>query len=68
MQASIVATSIWNELIVTTIKEPKPIKGGTKLAIISYTLSLPTNYVEIPIVTISTQVEGLEKPITPKPK
>jgi hypothetical protein len=31
------------------------------------TLSLPIEYVEVPIITISIQVEGLEKPITPKP-
>jgi len=53
MHASIVATSFWNEPIVTTIKELEPIRGGAKLAIISCILSLPIKYVEIPIVTIS---------------
>ncbi len=67
MQASIVVTSFRSEHVVTTIKEPKPIRRGTKLAIIFCTLSLPIKYVEVPIVTISTQVEGLEKPIIPKP-
>jgi len=68
VQTSIITTSFRNELVVTTIKEPKPIRGGAEqVAIISCTLSLPRKYVEIPIVTISTQVKGLEKPITPKP-
>jgi hypothetical protein len=56
-----------NEHVVTTIKEPEPIRGGAELAIISCTMCLPTEYVEIPIVTINIQVEGLEKPTTPKP-
>jgi len=66
VQASIVATSFQSEHVVTTTKEPKPIKG-VELAIISCTLYLPIEYVEVPIVTISTQVEGLEKSITPNP-
>jgi hypothetical protein len=31
------------------------------------TLSLPIEYVEVPIIMISIKVEGLKKPITPKP-
>jgi hypothetical protein len=60
-------TSFQSELVVTTTKDPEPIRGGTKLAIISCTLSLPTKYMEVPIVTICIHVEGLKKPITPKP-
>ncbi len=67
MQASIVVTSFRNEHVVTITKEPKQIRGGVELAIISCTLYLPIEYVEVPIVTISTQVEGLEKSITPNP-
>jgi len=36
------------------------------LAIISCTLSLPTELVEIHVVVVNTHVEGLEKPTTPK--
>jgi len=39
-----IATSSQNELVVTTIKELEPIRGGAKLAIVFCTLSLPTTY------------------------
>jgi hypothetical protein len=52
---------------VTTTKEPKPIKGGVKLAIVPYTLLLPIEHVEVPVVISNIQVEVLEKPITQKP-
>jgi hypothetical protein len=54
MQAIITATSSRNEFVVITNEEPKPIKGGAKMAIISYTLPLPIEPVEIPIVIVST--------------
>jgi hypothetical protein len=53
MQATIVATSYRNEFVVITNEEPKPIRGRTEMAIISYTLPLPTKLVEVPIVIIS---------------
>jgi len=53
MQATIVTTSYQNEFVVITNEEPKPIRGGTKMAIISYTLPLPIELVEVPIVIVS---------------
>jgi hypothetical protein len=66
MQSIIIATSPQVEPIVTTIKKPKPIKGGVELAIVFPTLLLPTKLVEVHVVS-SIQVEVLEEPITPKP-
>jgi hypothetical protein len=43
VQAAIVVTSFQNEHVVTTTKKPKPIRGKTKLAIVSCTSSLPMN-------------------------
>jgi hypothetical protein len=54
MQTTNVATSSQSKLVVIINEEPKPIKGGIKMAIISYTLPLPTKPVEIPIVTVNT--------------
>ncbi len=54
MQATIVATSSWNEFVVIPNEEPEPIRRRTKMAIISYTLPLPTKPVEVPIVIVST--------------
>jgi hypothetical protein len=56
------ATSSLNKPIVTTIKEPKPIKGRMELAIILYTLLLPIEPMEVLVVS-STQVEVLEEPV-----
>jgi hypothetical protein len=38
-----------------------------KIAIVSCTLFLPTEHVEVHIVIVSTQVQGLEELIIPKP-
>jgi hypothetical protein len=67
VKATNVTTSFWSELVVTTIEELEPIRGGTKTSIISCTLFLPIETMEIPIVVVSIHVEGLEEPITPKP-
>jgi hypothetical protein len=48
-------------------EEPKPIRRGVELAIVSCTLSLPTKLVEIPIVVVSIQVKAFKEPATPKP-
>ncbi len=53
MQVAIVVTSFWSKPIVTTTEEPKPIRGGTKLAIFSCTLLLPIKLVEVPIVVVN---------------
>jgi hypothetical protein len=54
-----------NEPIVITIEELEPIRGGAKLTTVSCTFFLPTKYMEVPIVVVSTQVEELEEPINP---
>ncbi len=61
------ATSSRNELVVTTTKELEPIKGGVELAIVLYTLLLPTEPMEVHVVVFSIQVEVLKEPIIPKP-
>jgi len=66
VQTIIVATNSQSELVVSTTKEPEPIKGGAKLAIVSCTLSLPIECAEVLIVVVNIRVEGLEKPATPK--
>ncbi len=50
MWSTIMATSSWSEHVVTSTKEPKPIRGGAKLAIVPYTLLLPIEPMEVPIV------------------
>jgi hypothetical protein len=60
VQATIIATTSRSELVINTTKELEPIRGGAELAIVSCTLSLPTKYMEVPIVIISTQIERLE--------
>jgi hypothetical protein len=67
MQSFVMATSSRGELVITTTKEPKPIRGRLELAIVPYTLHLPTELVEVPIVVFSTQVKVLEEHVTPKP-
>jgi hypothetical protein len=42
-----IATSSQNEHVVITTEELEPIRKGTKLAIIFYNLSLPTEPMEI---------------------
>jgi hypothetical protein len=59
--ASMIAImSFWNEPIVITIKELELIREGVELAIVSYTLSLPTKSMEIHVVVVNIRVEGLE--------
>jgi hypothetical protein len=53
MQAIIVATSSQNEFVVNINEEPQPIKRGTKMAIISYTLPFPTKPVEVPTIIVN---------------
>ncbi len=50
MEATIIATSSQSEHVVTTIDKPKSIKGRAKLTIVSCTLSLPIESMEVPIV------------------
>jgi hypothetical protein len=52
--------------VVITKEETKSTKRGVELTTISYTLSLPTKFVEIFVVVVSTKVEELEKHIIPK--
>jgi hypothetical protein len=56
-----------NELVITATEEPKPIRGGVELTIVSYILSLPTKSMEVHVVVINTQVKKLEEHVTPKP-
>jgi hypothetical protein len=67
MQVAVVTRSFWNEPMVTIIEELEPIKGGAELAIVSCTLLLPTELVEILVMVVSIQVKALEDPIIPKP-
>ncbi len=67
MKATTVTMSSQSEPVVTTIEELEPIRGGAKLAIISCTLSLPIEIMEVPIEVVSIHVKGSEEPITPKP-
>jgi hypothetical protein len=53
------AISSQNKPVVTTIEEPKPIKGETKLDIVRYTLVLPTEPMEVFIVS-NIQVKVLK--------
>jgi hypothetical protein len=50
------ATSSWSEFVVVTTKEPKLIRGKTKLAIIFYTLPLPIEPMEVLVVVVNIQV------------
>jgi hypothetical protein len=43
------------------------IKGGVELATIFYIFSLPTKFVEAPMVVVSTQAYELELYVTLKP-
>jgi hypothetical protein len=58
--------SFQSVFVVITKGETKSIKRGVELTTISYTLSLPTKFVEIFVVVVSTKVEELEKHIIPK--
>jgi hypothetical protein len=49
-----VGTSFWNELIVITTKELKPIKGRTELAIVFYTLPLSIKFMEVLVIVVNT--------------
>jgi hypothetical protein len=67
MQATTIATSFQNKVVVIIIEEPQPISGGANLAIVCCTLPLPTKLMEVPIVVVNTHVEVLEKLVTQKP-
>ncbi len=67
VQATTIATSFQNEHVVIITEEPKPIRRGAELTIVSCTLPLPIKFGEIFVVVISIQVEAMEEPITPKP-
>jgi hypothetical protein len=54
VQATTVTMSFHNEPIVITTKEPKPIRKGIEVTIISYILPLPIKLVEAHVVTIYT--------------
>jgi hypothetical protein len=67
VQATIIATSSWNEHVVITTKEPKPFNRGVELVIVTCTLFLPIEFVETLVVVVSTQVKELEELVFPKP-
>ncbi len=67
VQTITVDTNSQNEPIITTTKEPEPIKGGVELTIVYCILSLRIEFVEVFVVVVNIQVEELEEPITPKP-
>jgi len=54
MQAIIVATSSRNKCVIIINEEPEPIRRGANMAIMSYTLPLPTKHVEILLVIVNT--------------
>jgi hypothetical protein len=45
-------TSSWGKPIITTTEDPEPIRGGVELAIVPYTLPLPTKPMEILVFNI----------------
>ncbi len=55
MQATTVATSSRNELVVATTEELEPIREGTKLAIV------------VVVVIVNTYVKGLKEHAIPEP-
>jgi hypothetical protein len=67
VQATTVVTSSPSELVVTTIENFEPIRGGAKLTIVSCTLPLPTKLMEVFFVVVNTRVEALEELVTVKP-
>jgi len=66
-QVAAIATSFRSEPIITTIEELEPIKVGAELAIVSCTLSLPTEPAKILVVVVNIQIKALEKHVTPRP-
>jgi hypothetical protein len=66
VQVATLARNFQSKHIINSIEEHEPIRRGAKLAIISYTLPLPIEHVEISIIVVSTRVEVLEEPIIPK--
>jgi hypothetical protein len=54
-QSIAMATSFWSKAVVTTNEELEPIRGGTKLTIVPYTLFLPIETMEMHVV-FNTQV------------
>jgi hypothetical protein len=56
VQVGNVTTSSQSELVVITNEEPKQVRRGSKLAIISYTLPLPIEPMEVHVVVVNSQV------------
>jgi hypothetical protein len=54
VEVTTIATSSHGEPIVTITQELKPIKGRVKLTIVSYSLYLPIESMEMPNVIVST--------------
>jgi hypothetical protein len=52
--ATFATINFQNKPIVTTIEEPKSIKGGTEFAIVSCILHLPIEFVEVLVIVVST--------------
>jgi hypothetical protein len=67
VQATTIVTSFQNEHVVKTTEEPKPIRKGAELTIVSCTLPLPIKFGGVLVVVVNTQVKALEEPIIPKP-
>jgi hypothetical protein len=58
VQPTSVTTSSQSKLVITTTEEPKPIKRGAKLAIISCTLPLSIEPMEVLVIVFNTQVKA----------
>jgi hypothetical protein len=68
VQPVVVATSSWSEHVVTTTEEPKRIRGGAdQLAIVSCTLPLSIESMEVFVIVFNTQVKALEELVILKP-
>jgi hypothetical protein len=68
MQPLLVAMNSQDEPVAMTTKIPTHMKGGTKVVITSYILSLlPTKPIEAPYIVVSVKVANLQIPLTPKP-
>jgi hypothetical protein len=50
METTIVSTSFRSAHVITTIEEPEPIRRRVELTVVSYTLPLPIEFVEILVV------------------
>jgi hypothetical protein len=59
--------SFLSKLITITMEDPMQIKGGAELATIFYIFSLPTKFMEAPMVVVNTQVDELKSLVTLNP-